>query len=88
MKKILSCCDEEHNKSKIDSFDLEGQICYCFNYSRKELRVAIQAGKEQVIVNDIKAKIKTPGCSCKTANPSGKCCIPDIYNFIKTHKNL
>tara|TARA_R110000868_G_scaffold132380_2_gene343111 strand:- start:40211 stop:40420 length:210 start_codon:yes stop_codon:yes gene_type:complete len=59
-------------------------ICFCFNYSKLEFEKAIKEGREDLIIEDIKAKIKDPGCSCKTLNPSGKCCLPDIAKFIKT----
>lgn len=34
------------------------------------------------VLNEIKAKMKDPGCFCKTANPSGKCCLGDVKKVI------
>lgn len=45
-------------------------------------------GREQEIIDDIKAKIKDPGCSCETLNPSGRCCLGDINALIKQQKSL
>jgi hypothetical protein len=47
-------------------------ICYCFKKSKKELFDAAKSGEENLIVDDIKSKMKNPGCFCETANPSGK----------------
>lgn len=84
----MKCCESKDKKeSKIDKQDLEGLICYCFKHSKKELYQAIQNGKEQEIVNDIKGKMKNPGCFCETANPSGKCCLADVNAFINAFKS-
>ena len=83
----MKCCENDDQKdSKLESQNLEGLICYCFQHSKKELYEAIQKGEEQEIINDIKSKIKDPGCFCETANPSGKCCLSDIKKFISFHK--
>jgi len=37
-------------------------------------------------LEDIKNKIKTIGCNCATLNPSGKCCLKDVEDFIKSQK--
>tara|TARA_R110000868_G_scaffold117599_6_gene312170 strand:+ start:3817 stop:4068 length:252 start_codon:yes stop_codon:yes gene_type:complete len=80
----MSCCDKKE-ESKI-SFNKEGLICYCFNHSKQELFDAIQVGREKDILDDIKSKMKDPGCFCETANPSGKCCLVDNMAFIKYYK--
>jgi hypothetical protein len=83
----MKCCDENNQKaSKVENQNLDELICYCFEHSKKELYEAIQKGKEQEIINDIKSKMINPGCFCETANPSGKCCLSDIKQFIKFHK--
>lgn len=64
----------------------EELFCYCFNHTKKEFEKAVKEGTENDIIADIKAKIKDPGCSCKTLNPSGKCCLPDIAKFIDSKK--
>jgi hypothetical protein len=67
-------------------FNKEGLICYCFKQSKQELFNAIGSGNEKDILDDIKSKMKNPGCFCETANPSGKCCLADIHAFIKHYK--
>ena len=34
-------------------------------------------------VEDIKAKMQNPGCSCEVLNPSGGCCLGDTTKAIK-----
>ncbi len=82
----MSCCDKKE-ENKVE-FNLEGLICYCFKHSKKELYDAIQEGREQEILDDIKVKMKDPGCFCETANPSGKCCLSDNMAFIKHYKQV
>ncbi|WP_372655442.1 hypothetical protein [Halobacteriovorax sp.] len=78
----MSCCDKKE-ESNVE-FNKEGLICYCFKHSKQELFDAIQEGREKEILDDIKSKMKVPGCFCETANPSGRCCLADINAFI-TH---
>ena len=84
----MSCCNDK--KSQLaevgTSKDLEGLICYCFHHSRKELYEAILNSEEEKIINDIKSKMKDPGCFCESSNPSGKCCMTDIVGFINHFK--
>lgn len=85
----MKCCDSDKPEIiSVGDDSLEGLICYCFQHSKKELFKAIKNGSEQNIVNDIKTKIKNLGCFCETSNPSGKCCLSDIFSFIKNFNNL
>jgi hypothetical protein len=49
-------------------------VCYCFGVSYST------ALKNQVAVNFIKEKTRQSFCSCKTSNPSGRCCLKDLPN--------
>lgn len=82
---MSDCCSKAKGSvtEKVDLDNLDGLICYCFKKSKIELSEAIQRGDENLIVDDIKSKMKDPGCFCETANPSGKCCLSDIQAFIK-----
>lgn len=84
----MSCCDKnnKNEKQKVDLDNLDGLICYCFKHSKQELYDAIQEGRESEILDDIKSKMKNPGCFCETSNPSGKCCLADIQAFINAVK--
>lgn len=84
---MSDCCSKNDNEiQKVDLDNLDGLICYCFKKSKKELFDAVKNGEENLIVDDIKSKMKNPGCFCETSNPSGKCCLADIQAFINTAK--
>lgn len=89
MKIMSGCCSEKDNEKiqKVDLENLDGLICYCFKKSKQELLDAVKSSEENLIVDDIKSKMKNPGCFCETANPSGKCCLTDVQAFIKAVKN-
>lgn len=81
---ISSCCgNDKANKAKV----VKDRLCYCFKYSKDDFRNAIFENKETELLEDIKAKMKDPGCFCETANPSGKCCLADINKFIQEEKS-
>lgn len=85
---MSDCCSKENCNidnidKKIDLENLDGLICYCFKKSKKELFEAVKNGNQNLIVDDIKRRMKNPGCFCETANPSGKCCLSDIQAFIR-----
>lgn len=61
-------------------------LCYCFQVSKLDLSRAIAQASEGDIISEIKTKMKDPGCFCEKANPSGKCCLKDIYHFIQLKK--
>ena len=84
---MSDCCSKNDNEiQKVDLDNLDGLICYCFKKSKKELFDAVKNGEENLIVDDIKSKMKNPGCFCETANPLGKCCLSDVQAFINTAK--
>ena len=82
----MGCCDKKLIINDEVNCDLDGLIYYCFKHSKQSLFDAIQSNKEKEIVNDIKVKMKDPGCFCETSNPSGYCCMADVMGFIKHHK--
>lgn len=67
--------------------DLDELICYCFKFSKRNLSDAIKEDRENSFIDEIKKMMKDPGCFCEKANPSGKCCLNDIKNFIDEHKD-
>lgn len=86
---MSDCCSPKNSKNVnlVDLENLEGLICYCFKKSKQELFDAVNNGTEIVFVDDIKSKMKNPGCFCETANPSGKCCMNDVQVFIQSAKH-
>lgn len=58
-------------------------LCYCFDWTKEKIRAQLQASGETNALEDIKAKMQNPGCSCETLNPSGECCLGDVSKAIK-----
>ena len=58
-------------------------ICYCFEWTIEKIKAELEATGETVALEDIKAKMEDPGCSCETLNPSGGCCLGDVGKAIK-----
>lgn len=83
----MSCCNknnksDDSKKAKV----IPGRLCYCFNYSKEDFRISILENRESSLIKDIQSKMKDPGCFCETSNPSGKCCLLDIKEFIEKNK--
>lgn len=85
---MSDCCsnNKETKAETVDLTKLDGLIYYCFKKSKKELFEAVKDGSEQSIIDDIKSKMKDPGCFCESANPSGKCCLGDVQALVKATK--
>lgn len=81
----MDCCSNNKSDSKV--IKIEGQLCYCFNYTKDQFISVISNGSEQKLVEEIKSKMKDPGCFCETSNPSRKCCLKDVNSFIKSIKS-
>jgi len=60
--------------------------CYCFEWTKEKIKAELQESGETNALEDIKAKMQNPGCSCETLNPSGGCCLGDNTKVIKELK--
>ena len=60
--------------------------CYCFDWTKEKIRAELQESGETKALEDIKAKMENPGCSCEILNPSGGCCLGDNTKVIKEIK--
>lgn len=58
-------------------------LCYCFGYSRADIRGEIASRGETNIPDRIKSEVQSGFCACKTKNPSGSCCLGDINRAVK-----
>ena len=61
-------------------------LCYCFEWTKEKIKEELQRDGETIALDDIKAKMKNPGCSCEVLNPSGGCCLGDVTKAIKELK--
>ena len=60
--------------------------CYCFDWTKEKIRAELQENGETKALEEIKAKMENPGCSCEILNPSGGCCLGDNTLAIKEIK--
>ena len=61
-------------------------VCYCFDWTKDKIEAELKASGHTVALEDIKAKMENPGCSCEILNPSGGCCLGDTGQAIKEIK--
>lgn len=57
-------------------------VCYCFQYTLGNLRAAT-TDQRQLVLEDIKAGIKTEQCVCDLRNPQGACCLGNVGKIIR-----
>lgn len=62
----------------------ERPLCYCFGHTMASIKKKILATDRSDALEDIRAKMKDPGCRCETTNPSGSCCLGSVAKGIET----
>ncbi|REJ87845.1 MAG: Mercuric transport protein MerT [Planctomycetota bacterium] len=65
----------------------ERPLCYCFGHSVASIKDELRTKGNSDALQDIRAKMKEPGCSCETMNPSGSCCLGSVGNGIEVAKS-
>lgn len=75
-------------KVRVGFKEKEGPIplCYCFDYSREDLRRDIERLGQTDIPQKIKAEINAGFCACEVKNPSGKCCLGEVTKATQEEK--
>lgn len=58
-------------------------LCYCFGHSVASIKEELRTTGRSDALEDIRAKMKDPGCRCETENPSGSCCLGSVGKGIK-----
>ncbi len=61
-------------------------LCYCFEYSRQDIRHDIETTGNTSILEKIKDEVRSGFCACEVKNPSGTCCLGDIANAVRESK--
>ena len=75
--------DELKIKATLKDKGLDIHVCYCFNYTRQNVLDELKETGKSTVVEDIKAKMKDPGCFCETSNPQGGCCLANNIAWVK-----
>lgn len=61
----------------------ERPLCYCFGHSVGSIKEELRTKGRSDALEDIRAKMKDPGCHCETSNPSGSCCLGSVTKGIQ-----
>ncbi len=58
-------------------------LCYCFGYTRQDIRRDIETHGRTEILARIKAEVQGGFCACEVKNPAGTCCLGDITRAVQ-----
>lgn len=58
-------------------------VCYCFDYTRKNLRDEVRKNGSSKAVEEISALVKKGRCACEFRNPQGNCCLGNVQSVVK-----
>lgn len=64
----------------------ERPLCYCFGHTLGSIKKKLLTTGRSDALEDIRAKMKDPGCHCEVTNPSGACCLGSVAKGIETAK--
>lgn len=70
-------------KATLKDKGLDVNVCYCFGHTRQSISDEIKKTGSTSVLDDIKEKMKDPGCFCETSNPQGGCCLGNVAAWIK-----
>jgi len=75
-------------RATVKDKSLDVHVCYCFNHTRQSVLDELRDTGESTVIEDIKAKMKDPGCFCETSNPQGACCLANNKAWLEEAKKL
>ncbi len=58
-------------------------LCYCFDYSRADIRRDVEETGNTEIPARIKAEVQGGFCACEVKNPAGVCCLGAITRAVQ-----
>lgn len=58
-------------------------LCYCFGYTRENIRHDNAGKTNSTMLEKIKAEIEGGFCACEVKNPCGTCCLGEITRAIQ-----
>ena len=65
----------------------ERPLCYCFGHSVGTFKGEIRTKGRSDALQDIRKKMKDPGCACEVKNPSATCCLGAVAKGIEAAKS-
>ncbi len=63
-------------------------VCYCFGWTQERIFEHIKQSGYSTAAQEIGAKIKAGECTCDIKNPSGRCCLGNVYKVVKRGMEL
>lgn len=73
-------------KATLKDKGLDVKVCYCFGHTRQSILSELQLSGDTNVLEDVKSKMKDPGCFCEKSNPQGGCCLVNVSSWIKEAK--
>jgi hypothetical protein len=61
---------------------MDNLICYCFKYSKEDIKRDYQNNGRSQIMERILIEKKYSRCQCTTKNPKGRWCLPDVRQVV------
>ena len=58
-------------------------LCYCFGFDRADVRRQVAERGDSDIPARIAAEVKAGRCRCEVKNPSGQCCLGEVYRALE-----
>ncbi len=56
----------------MNGFRGEDLVCYCFGYTRNDIKADVMQNGRSLIMEKITAEKKSGGCECAVKNPKGR----------------
>ena len=79
-----NCCSSKKGSNSVTV--IPGMLCYCFEFTEDDIRKDIEDKGTTDIPIKIQLEIKNDNCRCSELNPSGKCCLGNVLNFVNSLK--
>ena len=62
----------------------DGLVCYCFLHRKADLGRQLSETGETDVFASIKEEVQAGNCACEVRNPSGKCCLGEVQQAIRS----
>lgn len=58
-------------------------LCYCFGFTRADVYRDVADSGTSMVPERIEAEVRADRCSCRTRNPSGRCCLGEVRSAVR-----